>query len=1192
MGFYGNITNTARTQFQFDRIYANRAEMDENTNADGIFMNRYVLVEYDSEVNTDTLLRVQLTNGYLYYNPTGKTDYSTLLTRSLVNKGDLVYSYDEQLNLYIFYIITSDYAANSSTAATFKEVIRGDTNTPNYTKNYNIDINKYGAGRGYDSTVWQKTYVNNVEKYVMIAELNSVVPTFDISADAPTTEPIVPHFDTQSTDLYYKLHWQAPWGMRVKQAANASQSDEVSSYTKYTYNPNTGMEVESSSKDYNADIYYNKAGFDITKHTESAAANKITIAPTGKSGNLYNKHNGTTETVEKNDIQEVSIILPAIGNAICKVWDTMYSESRNRDIAWKYNGTSADATIGGMTRDLSTVAGCINTVHDLMGMIIYTSLPSGSAINETEYNKHLIYYNESTKKYYRIERYNTYVKATGEITADINYYKVKDISSLPWKMEKVNANVKNQDIYIKNGYGYRLVEINDLANNLSTIYGLILEFRNLFETDNKDTRNTETIQGTLNVLNDIINNFANIIPGEFLICDSDGKISSAYWTTRQDYSYKNEGNDTASSPTSSENQFISLAIDDVNKEITLQHQIHTTANTTTSENKNDASNSDNTVQLYTPIVDNCGHIVGKNTKTLTLPYGYKILSSNQISSIEDDLYTTITASSTSNGMYVENSSTKINPGSNSTPAANIKDTVSINTGNKWIQTKIGTKAITIAHEIHNIEEKSYNTDFNSIITDDAGELTDWSSNPFITYDVYCDKAGHLTGRHQHTWILPNSFRTVRIGAQSTGLSNLITNTTAIVAKNPTSGFTISSGNKWVRLNGNNTTNTLVIGHEVHNIITTKKTDSNINGNGDSITIQDLTFDEAGHVTANQQHTYTLPYGFKTIKVANSTAITAPSSGVDANGQVADNTQDILTFEASNKWIKLDNQTEDTIKIGHNITTFEAGAANTVYGLATNQTVTDIDNNNNQFNVPALKFDEAGHIISAQTHTVTLPDSIQTITISNGGNSVTTTDTGAASGNLSAKTLTDTVTIDSGNRWITLVADSDNKKLTIYHNAPGTQANTTITENEAPTFGGTFNIPEIKYDQAGHISAVSTHTVTVPNVLTGYSKGTSGAALTATDTLNQAFGKLENQISTEASNRNSTISNLKADKVGGNTNEYISSIVQANGIIAATKATLPNYSAYWTKISTLEATVASLQKTIEDLTSRLETLENG
>jgi len=41
----------------------------------------------------------------------------------------------------------------------------------------------------------------------MVAELNTVVPTFDISVDAPTQMPIAPHFDAASTDVYYNLHW-------------------------------------------------------------------------------------------------------------------------------------------------------------------------------------------------------------------------------------------------------------------------------------------------------------------------------------------------------------------------------------------------------------------------------------------------------------------------------------------------------------------------------------------------------------------------------------------------------------------------------------------------------------------------------------------------------------------------------------------------------------------------------------------------------------------------------------------------------------------------------------------------------------------------------------------------------------------------------------------------------------------------
>jgi len=50
MGFYGNITNTSKTQFQFDKIYSNRVEMERNLLKDNIYIGRYVLIEYDSDI--------------------------------------------------------------------------------------------------------------------------------------------------------------------------------------------------------------------------------------------------------------------------------------------------------------------------------------------------------------------------------------------------------------------------------------------------------------------------------------------------------------------------------------------------------------------------------------------------------------------------------------------------------------------------------------------------------------------------------------------------------------------------------------------------------------------------------------------------------------------------------------------------------------------------------------------------------------------------------------------------------------------------------------------------------------------------------------------------------------------------------------------------------------------------------------
>ena len=53
MGFYGNITNTSRTQFQFDKTFPNRTVMDQFIGTDGVYIGRYVLVEYDKALAAD-----------------------------------------------------------------------------------------------------------------------------------------------------------------------------------------------------------------------------------------------------------------------------------------------------------------------------------------------------------------------------------------------------------------------------------------------------------------------------------------------------------------------------------------------------------------------------------------------------------------------------------------------------------------------------------------------------------------------------------------------------------------------------------------------------------------------------------------------------------------------------------------------------------------------------------------------------------------------------------------------------------------------------------------------------------------------------------------------------------------------------------------------------------------------------------
>ncbi|MBQ7820100.1 MAG: hypothetical protein IJ341_10435 [Bacteroidales bacterium] len=228
MGFYGNITNTARTQFQFDKVYPNRYEMEQKTKTDGIYAGRYVLIEYDSDVHLDHMLRVwHKADGWYTQD---SNNVNILLKEGNVVVGELVYTASAEIDRNdpraykncVFYKCVG-FNDDANKTAKFEEVVDGssDPNTPAYTVNYNMDTDVFGAGRGYDSTVWQKTYsAESGEKYVMIAELNTVVPTFDVTPDAPTMNPVVPHFDTQSTDVYYKLHWQAPWGFRVKEVVD------------------------------------------------------------------------------------------------------------------------------------------------------------------------------------------------------------------------------------------------------------------------------------------------------------------------------------------------------------------------------------------------------------------------------------------------------------------------------------------------------------------------------------------------------------------------------------------------------------------------------------------------------------------------------------------------------------------------------------------------------------------------------------------------------------------------------------------------------------------------------------------------------------------------------------------------------------------------------------------------------------
>jgi hypothetical protein len=363
----------------------------------------------------------------------------------------------------------------------WRAIVDDKTSADPYIRNMSIDradISLYGssdnigASRGYDATVWQKTVVMGQDKYVMVAELNSVVPTFDIAYDAPTGIPVVPHFDKDSTNVYYKLHTQPQWGFRPKAAnlielpsldASGAEGAGVPSRSDITvypsdqsvhwkndfYNTFTGQsttkyfDVKSSTwlartseegiTPTPAAIYYNKKGFNPEKVSYSkdlldeglvngynrtialsgwTNEDNISIAPTGFSGQRYNAHDKGDSAVQV-DTQELSIMLPSLGDTVAQIWDMVFggrdtndvirtTGARNTDYQWEDAKGILDRN--GLrlvqyrndkqynTAEVNTLAGCINSAHDIMGMIIMSDTPEHLTANLDHLDEERIYY--------------------------------------------------------------------------------------------------------------------------------------------------------------------------------------------------------------------------------------------------------------------------------------------------------------------------------------------------------------------------------------------------------------------------------------------------------------------------------------------------------------------------------------------------------------------------------------------------------------------------------------------------------------------------------------------------------------------------------------------------------------------------------------------------------------------------------
>lgn len=693
---------------------------------------------------------------------------------------------------------------------------------------------------------------------------------------------------------------------------------------------------------------------------------------------------------------------------------------------------------------------------------------------------------------------------------------------------------------------WEMIELFGFSRTLNTINGLIVQINKLLESEDTHVRNPRTVQGAINLLQDYLTHLDELNPRQICIVDSYGRLHSSDWTTAQEFSTTNLQTSHASETNSNifepiqltrrlyvpykyyyfdgtnyvldtereitegrnyfrktENRWLLL---DVNPnarkpEIVLQHQFTSVPDTTTKSDKNipltssqaagfvgnNNSNSDS-IDLYTPIVDAKGHVVGKNTETITLPFGFKILKTKN--------------SSEDRAQWSQAGGATKSQGENVTDiiADNTQDSLTIQGGNKWIRFQTdantgrntnsttspdGNNILTIAHETHNFDTASNGTEN---LNKEAGAANEDNINiPDWDYDI----AGHIISKKDHKYTLPFGFKTISTNGRSTTDSGDNTgnpSTENVVADTTQDTLTINSGNKWVRLDTNKDSDTVTISHDIHTPVLTDKEETNINTKVennivDNIVIQDIEFDNAGHMTKNQKHSYILPYDFKNITIGTQSNGVSQMA-VNTNTITATNTQDTTTFTTGNKWIRLAASDNKTINFAHSVEAITTTA----------KSDTDLDNSQ-EFTVQDLIFDAAGHVTANQAHKYRLPDSFKKFIIE--AQSESTGELSASNGTIEADNQVDSFYIATGNKWIRLATNADTDKLTLGHllaNPTNTTGSTTLSSE---TTGKTFSIPVYSFDEAGHHSGTVTTTYTMPNsygIFTGDNKESDNTTL--------------------------------------------------------------------------------------------------
>lgn len=1090
MGFYGNITDTTKTTFSFDLVYSSRYAMDDalsNSKDDGVFLGRYVLVDYD-----DAPIKAY-----------GKKDSNGKII-SFYNTP--IYSNGTKIEGKVG-VVYEDLQVQENTVSKFyvwngASYVNLQEKTPYYSS-FETDVAEYG--RGYDSTVWVKRYdvETNRYKYAMIAELNAVVPTLHLVIEKPNPSPMTPYFDRDTTNIDYYLHTQGEYGTRVKRINdNKMRSDENIIFKSGQWVNQGGYSVwqENAPQDVKGDIYYNDAGFDPEVRTYSEGSvtyhlindqgeyildenNRPKTATVdysknqigydyGRSGRYYgpNAELGVySEGYQADDIYDWFIRLPGIGNAICKMWDKIYGYNADSKRFMNDAQTYEDTEEHLVTYDRKTMMGVMNTAQDLIGYhfvlvdgihsenhilrdpeatitdgLNYSYGDIGSIDTNYKVLDCIFYSKEDGKtKYYCYTYCPSYGDpVTPDFTSD-NQYFYKDSNGVyhlanaaAYKATDANGNLipETAEYYLETPL-WKLTPIDTLAEN--NIYSLIAKMHQLMGTNIETTRSFDSVQGSINAIKDVISNIdINLIPGKLLHTNNNGIIE----TTKIFY---------PSSDVDATRVLIGQPTGD-DKDIGWENRLRSVKVVATNGSETNWSTASGTIDSN---INNNNELV-------------------------------------------------------------------LQSGNKWIGLEVDTgnaQSITFKHLPSTQAEHDFATDIvindhiKGVQKNDEGVA---QTDCIFTFPMLeTDNAGHVIGYTVHSIYIPYNYRNINLSTQSTSQEAINLNTDEDPMKQSADftndNFTFSTGNQWIEARIDE--DQITFAHALVNDKSEKEWEfkatateqwQSSSDDGNKLTIPTFETDHAGHIVRQNSVDFYIPNNFREIKILADKDADAASTSVTVDTNLkADSAVDVWSIASQNKWIDIAaNADEDAITIGHKYSEQEAHDFKNDVTIAT--ALDGTTQKDNLITLPFVQTDNAGHVTDYTTSDFYVPHTFKTITVDTDvteeNATFSTPDT------LEADNIIDGWSIGSQNKWIKIAAYPNDDKITIGHalSKETSQNDTGDTANQTPEFGATFKVPNYETDKAGHITASTAHTVKIPQ--NSYSETANKNVLTSI-ALNQNSG---------------------------------------------------------------------------------------